>query len=281
MMGKTHMGFGYMFSAVAIPAANHVLGLGIGMPEQMAGVALGGTIGGLLPDIDHPKSLLSNGVLPQTKVLGVLGSVLGFLFCLPPVLIGKVVRGTGINHRGPTHSFLFGAAWTFLFLPLYVLMAAVIAVIGTTLVSAAGVGHAIGFLFVLHWLWGHAATYLPLVMVAIGAGYLSHLFADGLTNVPIPLFWPFKPFAQHEGMFISRGRFFLLPKGLRITTSSPFETVIIRPIVYLVAALCVIALIGYPGLTHKSPATIGTSINKVIHPQAAATRPHAKAAAKK
>jgi inner membrane protein len=64
------------------------------------------------------------------------------------------------GHRGPTHSL----AWC--------LALAVIAYVANTAVNGAAAG--------------------PLLALAVLAGSLSHVLADGLTTAGVPLWWPFR-----------------------------------------------------------------------------------------
>ena len=88
-------------------------------------------VGALLPDIDHPKSMLGRRVAP----------------------VSLLVSGL-FGHRGMTHSLL---------LP-------ILAVVGCL------------------YGWGH----VPAWMLALAAGYLSHLLADWLTPSGVPLCWPLR-----------------------------------------------------------------------------------------
>ena len=64
------------------------------------------------------------------------------------------------GHRGPTHSLV------------WCLALAVLAYVGTTLVNGEPAG--------------------PLLALAVLAGSLSHVLADGLTVAGVPLWWPFR-----------------------------------------------------------------------------------------
>jgi membrane-bound metal-dependent hydrolase YbcI (DUF457 family) len=247
-MGKTHMAFGGLFGAVGVPLANHALGLELSTSEQLSGVAIA-TVAGLLPDIDHPNSLLTMGVIPGSRRLRHVGRVAGFLLSIPPRIVGAAVRQV-MNHRGGTHSLLFAFGWAFLAAPAYAVL-------------AIGVGYALGLLA------GAAVQLLPvggaaflaeidasaatvaafigdryaLIAVAVFLGYLSHLVSDSMTNVPIPWPWPLR-------IGPNDGRWFLLPQPLRITTGSFVETRMLRPLVTLLAVGASALLIGLPAVQH-------------------------------
>lgn len=76
MTGRTHLIVGIL-AGIAVAHLNHLHSTALILP------ALAGGIGGLLPDLDHPQSMLS-GFVPGAWLLQGL-----------------------ISHRGPTHALLF------------------------------------------------------------------------------------------------------------------------------------------------------------------------------
>lgn len=236
-MGKTHMPFGTVFALGGLAALDHFQ-LFDASPGEYAIAGAIGAVAGILPDIDHPESLLSHGVIPSGKLLGRVGRWLGFLLSLPPRLIGIAVKAT-MSHRGGTHSLTFLVLWAVAAAPIYAFMftaiGALIAIAGGAVVSPiagdpgwdlAASGRVIADEIT-------AAT--PLIMVSVAFGYLAHLVSDSLTNVPVPWLWPF-----------SKRRFFLAPPGLRIRTGGIVETTLVRPIVTIVATAAVLLLIAIP-----------------------------------
>lgn len=235
MMGKTHYAFGALFTAVAAGPTAGIFGVNLSPGELAIGVAIG-TFAGVLPDIDHPNSLITKGLVPGTKYLGKLGKPLGWFFSIPPRVIGIGARAT-MNHRGGTHSATFMMMWTLLAAPLYALMIGLMAfalsfVLGilSPLVFEPIFNHPLGFnpKTVIDWLIHGLPPIMPLVMISVFWGYFAHLFSDSMTKVPVPWPWPF-----------SKKRFFLLPKGMRVTTDSSLETGIIRPIVMVMATAAI------------------------------------------
>jgi inner membrane protein len=84
MTGRTHLLVGIAIG-LAVAAAQTEIGL-------VSAAALAGGLGGLLPDIDHPRSLIS-GYVPGSGVLRL-----------------------AISHRGPTHTILFITLFTALWM---------------------------------------------------------------------------------------------------------------------------------------------------------------------
>lgn len=227
-MGKTHAAAGGLFAAAAVPPLTNAMGLDYSAPELLLGVGIG-VVAGLLPDIDHPDSMLTAGVVPGASKLGPLGRPLGWLLSIPPRIIGIGARAT-MNHRGGTHSALFMVLWTLLAAPLYGAFAVFLAFVVSAILGAIATllpvvpdfspGSFAG------WLVDTLPHFLPLIMLSVFFGYLSHLVTDSMTNVPIPWPWPF-----------SKKRFFLLPGPLRITTDSAKEKFFVRPIVVILLLL--------------------------------------------
>jgi hypothetical protein len=74
---------------------------------------------------------------------------------------------------------------------------------------------------VVSWIVPRACGAMPLVILCVLCGYLSHLLADAMTLAPIRLWWP------------SRRRVWLLPRPLRIRTGGSVERLLLQPL-YLV-----------------------------------------------
>jgi inner membrane protein len=79
MTGRTHITVGVAMGLVAALISDTT------QPQMVACLALAGLIGGALPDIDHPQSIIS-GWIPGS---------------------GLVMWLSGVRHRGVTHSLLF------------------------------------------------------------------------------------------------------------------------------------------------------------------------------
>ncbi len=257
-MGKTHAVGGALAVAAVAPVASHFLGLGITPAELAPGVVIG-SIAGVLPDIDHPASLISNGYLVGQDFLGrhsMLGHVmrlLGWYLSVPPRIVGHFARSV-LNHRGGTHSALFMVGWTLLCVPIYAVFTLVLAFIAAQVLVPV---HAlVSFVPTFdistfaHWLWGAIPSILPLVMCSVALGYTAHLIQDSCTKVPVPWPWPFIKDGQgkrEDGQRKRIGaRWFLLPKGLRMTTDSPFENHVVRPLLFLALIFFCVINIALP-----------------------------------
>lgn len=97
MLGKTHRIGGVSFAAVA-SAALYVEGypLVTNNPEVIPLIIAGGWVGGLMPDIDHPNSTISNYRLLGIPIMKPFAWLIYILF----------------GHRGATHTlWLLYASW--------------------------------------------------------------------------------------------------------------------------------------------------------------------------
>lgn len=154
MMGKTHLMIG-----AAVGAMMEAQAPGFGIVEGI----LVGALGGLLPDLDHPKSMLTQKVAPISiggdrklslalTAIGIL--VLGYRGWLPLQSVAMIALWVLVaafaKHRGITHS-LIGLAWA---------------------------------------TWA-LQGWLGTLCVAFAASYGSHLVADALTHGGVPLLWPY------------------------------------------------------------------------------------------
>jgi membrane-bound metal-dependent hydrolase YbcI (DUF457 family) len=146
-----------LFTAAFAPATSDILHLGLTPGELAVGVAIG-MVAGVLPDIDHPDSLITHGILPGRRLFGRIGKILGWLLSLPPRIIGIGARAT-MNHRGGTHSVLFMLGWTLLAAPIYALLAGgvvyVLAIILQALAAVLPFQNPINSGAFAHWLWSN------------------------------------------------------------------------------------------------------------------------------
>ena len=237
MMGKSHVASGALLTAAAEPVINEILHLGLTPAEMAIGVGIG-AIAGVLPDIDHPDSFITHGIIPGERLFGSLGKMLGYLLCIPPRIVGVGARAT-MNHRGGTHSALFMVAWTLLAAPIYAAVFALgvfaASVIWTPLSAILGINATFQVSDVIHWLIANLPSIMPLVIVSVFCGYLAHLITDSMTKVPVPWPWPF-----------SKKRWHVLPKPFRITTDSFTENALIRPFFIILLIAVFIYNIGIP-----------------------------------
>ena len=215
MMGTTHAPLGAISGILSL----HLL-QAVGVNPSPGGsvavlIAVGvGLVGGLLPDIDQPTSLIANpGLQARKAVYTTFGirrhSLVGYAFALPFTLVNLPVRALAgllkatLGHRGIMHSFGAGVLWSATLL---------LILFGLTLLHLPALG-----------LW-ELAVYLL-------AGYTSHLLSDGITYSGQPLLWP-----------LSKHKFNLAPPGLRVSASGPFNSIL-----GFIALAVLLALLVLPG----------------------------------
>lgn len=160
MTGKTHLGIGVM---TAVILSEH-------SPVEITTASLAAcAFASILPDIDHPKSIINKYILPVKNkavkasiyiTLGVFLSILNYFYFnfayLRAIGIFLVLVGVSSHRNGITHSL-------------------------TGLLCFSGVfGYAATT-------YGFSGSVLPFII-----GYGTHLFADMMTSRGIPLFFPFR-----------------------------------------------------------------------------------------
>ena len=92
-MSQTHVAGGALFTAVGLGAASAAGWMHAPAWALAIGIARG-ALAGELPDIDHRQARVSRpGV-----AFGVAGRLLG----TPVRIVGRVIRGLRMSHRGPT-----------------------------------------------------------------------------------------------------------------------------------------------------------------------------------
>lgn len=231
MLGKTHVAFGALFWAGGAPIVGSAVGMDVTPAVMIGGLGIT-AIASVLPDIDHPNALITKGYIPGARSLGPIARLLSLVFSIPPRLVGMIAR-SAMGHRGGTHSILFMLLWTFGALPLYALCAGA----GAWILSGALSWTPLGFDPGAVWAWEreHLPAFMPLVMLAVFLGYLSHLVSDSLNQAPVPWLWPMKK------------RIFFLPKPLRIQVSSPTEW-LVRMVVILATVVIAFGTILAPSV---------------------------------
>ena len=167
------------------------LGVSRVSPILLGAGAIITTVGSIAPDLDHPRSFISNTIPSHVIRLALAILTIPLLAALASWLSTRDLSGTitdlktlvwGVNflrwtaialvsalalmmlslflykslhHRGPLHSLLFAISIT-------IVVSLTIALLGGS------------------WLWG----------LAFGWGWLCHILGDGLTPQGIPFFWP-------------------------------------------------------------------------------------------
>ena len=180
-----------MTGAVAPPLST-ALGLDLTPAALAVGVAIG-TLAGVLPDIDTPRSVVTHGLLPLRGRGASVAVGLGQLLSIPPRVVGVLARSV-FEHRGATHSLAFAMLWAVLAAPLYAALGCALIVASGYLVDLVAKLAAdpvrLDPSLVVSWTVGRASGAMPLVILRVLCGYLSHLLADAMTVAPIRLWWP-------------------------------------------------------------------------------------------
>jgi len=155
--------------ALAAVLLAHALGTSEALP--LAEGLAAGVVGGLLPDLDEPGSMISNA----PRILGAMARR----------LLRRTTRGTLLAPLGALAGLIVG------------LVAGVLNVASrllSRLVRLVAGGHREGSHWFLIWLGLSAGVYLltvkplgPWLAAGFCAGYLSHLAGDGCTKAGIPL----------------------------------------------------------------------------------------------
>lgn len=160
MTGKTHLGIGVMTAVI----------LSEYTPVDITIASLAAcAFASILPDIDHPKSIINKYILPVKNkavkasiyiTLGLFLSILNYFYFnlgyLRAIGIFFVLVGVSSHRNGITHSL-------------------------TGLLSFSGV---FGYTAISY---GFSGSALPFII-----GYGTHLLGDMMTSRGIPLFYPFK-----------------------------------------------------------------------------------------
>ncbi len=149
MLAPTHSVFGIFLTLIILA----FFGVSFGLHWT---IILFAVIGSIMPDIDHPRS------------------VIGRLFYPISVMIENKFA-----HRTFTHSFIGWIVFTIIF--------AILAGVGTLLGGETLLSHALGGETLL----SHAMAWLyPRWVAAFAIGYFSHLVLDMFNKRGVPMFWP-------------------------------------------------------------------------------------------
>lgn len=98
MTGKTHMLGGIAFGATSALIAKTVAP-DIISNVQLGAIVMGSTVGSLIPDIDHPSSLISRKIPPVAFLYRIVAAI--------DKLVAKLLHSSySMGHRGITHSMI-------------------------------------------------------------------------------------------------------------------------------------------------------------------------------
>ena len=126
MTGKTHIAIGVASALAVAPLAGARLGVPTGVAPQAIALALGGMVGGMLPDTDTPSSMGSRGTRRVWAALAVmvaallavdhargsdlaLGLASGFSYerlAGLAIVVATCAVGRASGHRGFSHSLV-------------------------------------------------------------------------------------------------------------------------------------------------------------------------------
>ena len=192
MMGTSHAISGAaVFLALTTPT------VGLGLIELSTVELLAGTVvcagAALLPDADHPNATIAYSVPGGSLVTGMIGAATGghrkgmhSLIAVAAVLAGVMLLSTlTVTPEGWDRELHLGAA---------IMVMCCTAFAGKTLRLVRGwfaawvVGAVLAF--VVTWL---APTVGMWLLLAVTAGYATHLVGDLITIGGVPLLWPFMP----------------------------------------------------------------------------------------
>jgi hypothetical protein len=209
VLGKHHLWYGLSAGGagallavtghlhIVVPVGPHVLSVGRAGPANAAWFVAASAVGSLVPDFDEPGSMISNA----PRITGALAR--------------RLLRRVGIGPLRPL-AWLAGIA----------VLAAATLLNGVSRFCSSvfrwlALGHREGSHWLPVWVAASAAVYLLTVAqcgvwpgVGFALGFLTHLVADGLTKVGLPL-------VPGTG-----GRLHLLPRPLRIRTGGRVETAV-------------------------------------------------------
>lgn len=205
MMGRTHAltgiaaGISMTMYAAKFPVTDAVIGIVV-----CAGAAL-------LPDIDHPRSTVSNTYGPLTRGLSwVMNTLTGGhrrgTHSLPGIFVMGLAAQAGVMARETT------AGKVGLCVILSLLMSALVRLLRIPgwLDDLLPIPVVIGLVCLTH-------IRLDIVPVALMAGCAVHVVGDILTKTTCPVFWPFSNKGVKLALFKTNGpfeRFVMLPGTL-------------------------------------------------------------------
>jgi membrane-bound metal-dependent hydrolase YbcI (DUF457 family) len=186
-MGRTHVAMtGVLGLASVEPLVGHYLhqSMGIGQTLMFAGVTAGF---GLLPDIDHPSSVLARSLGPATRAVAkIVGHVSGghrkfthtvWMAALMLVVVNLIT--TRYGHIG---------TWAFSFVGLYL----AVLVLRLTPKRASAPGELLAALEAagLTTLYQHYSSDWWWLPWAVAFGVIGHIAGDILTTEGVPIFYP-------------------------------------------------------------------------------------------
>lgn len=169
MTGKTHIAIGVASALAVAPLAGARLGVPTGVAPQAIALALGGMVGGMLPDTDTPSSMGSRGTRRVWAALAVMVAAL-----------------LAVDHaRGSDLALGLASGFS------YERLAGLAIVVATCAVGRASGHRGFSHSLVALALVGYGSWMLcrP-IAAAVAVGYASHLALDLTNKRGVRLLWP-------------------------------------------------------------------------------------------
>ena len=176
MTSQTHVAGGALFTTAGLGAANAA-----GWMHTPAWALAIGIAWEPSREI-FPTSTIARRVFPGPGWRCVAGRLLG----VPARIVGVLIRGLRVTHRGPTHSLTFLALWAAIAAPLYAAFGGVLLValawVAGKLAAVSHTGAHVNPQSAVRFLLAHLAVVYPYAVLATALGYVSHLV---LTRSPV------------------------------------------------------------------------------------------------
>ncbi len=232
MIGRTHAASGWCAGLAMAPA------VGMGDIDSALVFASVTTGAALLPDIDHPKAIISRSIGPITGLVSrAFRGLSGTMY--RTTRTDKDGRGEG-THRFLTHTLIFSLILGGLVSAVTALgdwVAVAVVALLMVLLAAKALGE-----WVLFVALGAAAIVLVndpvntlesmsvVLGVAVTLGCVVHILGDWLTEAPVPMLWP----APIQGR---RWYPCNAPAWVRFPTGKKFETAVVFPVFTVLGVL--------------------------------------------
>lgn len=204
MLGKTHRLGGIMIGALTPVIIENTLNMPINNIVAFTSITIiGGAIGSLLPDLDHPNSIISKKLKPVSKAVrefarhrGITHTLLGWIiFGIISLIISYLSVNyleVAINYYEKVGMAIIGGL---------IISSTVTFIINSfnkythiakkrNIKKLTALGFLVGFFLVLI-LDKKVLEYIPIYLLAMFLGYGIHIFYDMFTKSGVPFLYPF------------------------------------------------------------------------------------------